>query len=166
MKTLISLFMLIAVSAIAQDDCSNYIKVTEDKVSGKKYTVGKEPIIVSDDGTYGLGITVLQGEKSIILNIRANAAGVSRCVEEGAQVIFLFTDGTRAVVKTDNNFNCKNDATIYFLDIFGKREQYEQLISKDVDIIRVYKSTGYVEQKLSSDQAKQFRNMLKCIKTW
>ena len=165
-KLLISTLMLMTVSVFAQDDCSNYIKVSEDKVSGRKYTVGKDPIIVSNDGINGLGITVLQGEKSIILNIRANAAGVSRCVEDGAQEIFLFTDGTRAIVKTDNKFNCKSDATIYFLDIFGKREQYEQIITKDVDIIRVHKSSGYVEEKLSAEQANLFRNTMKCIKTW
>lgn len=166
MKVLISVLMLIAVSAIAQDDCSNYIKVSEDKVSGRKYVVGKEPIIVSEDGTYGMGITIMQGEKSIILSIRATAAGISRCVEEGAQVIFLFTDGTRVVVKTNNSFNCKSDATIYFLDVFGKQDEYQQLINKDVDIIRVYKSSGYVEKSLSKEQAKQFRNQLKCVKTW
>ncbi len=165
-KVLISMFVLISISMFAQDDCSKWTKTHEDKVSGKKYTVGKEPIIVSDDGTYGMGITIMQGQKSIILNITATAVGVNRCVEEGAEVIFLFTDGTRTTVKTDNDFNCKSDATIYFLDIFGKANQYEQLTTKDVDIIRVYKSSGYVEKKLSKEQSNSFRNQLKCIKTW
>jgi hypothetical protein len=166
MKVLISMLMLIAVSAIVPDDCSNYIKTYEYKESGKKYTVGKEPIIISDDDMYGMCINSMQGQKSIILNITATAVGISKCIEEGAEVIFLFTDGTRTTVKTDNDFNCKSDATIYFLDIFGKENQYELLTTKDVDIIRVYKSSGYVEKKLSKEQAKSFRNQLKCIKTW
>jgi len=165
-KVLISMFILMSVSLFAQDDCSNWIEVSEDKVSGMKYITGKETIIVSDDGIYGMGITVMQGSKSIILNITATEKGVSRCINESSEVIFLFTDGTRISVRTDNDFNCKSDATIYFLDIFGKAYQYEQLTTKDVDIIRVYKSTGYVERKLSKEQANSLRNQLKCIKSW
>lgn len=166
MKALISMFILMSVSMFAQDDCSNWIKTIEDKVSGTKTIIGKETIIVSDDGVNGMGITIMQGLKSIILNITATAVDASRCVDESSQVIFLFTDGTRISVITDNNFNCKNNATIYFLDIFGKLYEYEQLTTKNIDIIRVYKSTGYVEKKLSSEQANNFRNQLKCIKTW
>ncbi len=166
MKVLISLFILLSASLFAQDDCSNWIKKHEDKVGGKSYLTNKEPMIVSDDGSNGFAIIIMESNKSIILSIKAIAVGTSKCIEEKAKVQILFTDGSRIEILTDNDFNCKADATIYFLNVFGKRDAYNELTTKDIDIMRVWASKGYVEQKFTAEQSKQFRNTLKCVKSW
>lgn len=163
MKQLISLLMLISVSAYAQDDCSYYVKMHEDRVENKKYYVNNQSIAMSDDGYNGFGMIIMKNYNSVILSIKAVEKGVSRCINDNSTCVILFTDGTRLELKNNNDFNCKSEFTLYFLGHFNRKYEYECLITKDVDIIRVYASTGYVQRKFTKEEQDLFRNTLKCI---
>lgn len=145
------------------NDCSNWIKTEEDKVSGKSYTLMKEYLIVSKDGgKKGFGISLmLSGKNSIILSIKAVGAG--GCIDKGAKINILFTDGTRLELASDGDFNCKGNATVYFGDVFGKKKQLAELQTKKIDVMRVWTSDSYVEEKFEDEQAEQFKNALNCL---
>ena len=152
--------MAIAANAYAQN-CDTYTTVHTDKVDGTSTKIMTESIIVSADSKSGLNITMINGGKSIILSIVA--IGSSRCIDKGSKINVLFTDGTRLEIITDGTFNCKNNATVYFGGVFGKKYQKEELCAKDIDIMRVWTSAGYVEEKFSKEQADKFKNSLKCL---
>jgi hypothetical protein len=145
------------------NDCSNWIKTEEDKVSGKSYTTMKEYLVVSKDGgKKGFGISLmLSGKGSIILSIKAVGAG--SCIDRGAKINILFTDGSRLELSTDGDFNCKGNATIYFGNVFGKKKQLAELQTKKIDVMRVWTSDSYIEEKFEDEQAEQFKNSLNCL---
>ena len=145
------------------NDCSNWIKTEEDKVSGKSFTSIKEYLIISKDGgKNGFGITVmLSSSNTIILSVKVVGAG--SCIDKGSKINILFTDGTRLEFATDGDFNCKGKATVYFGDIFGKKKVLEELKTKKIDIMRVWTSNSYVEEKFDNEQAEQFKNALNCL---
>jgi hypothetical protein len=153
----------IAQTNLDPSDCSNWIKTEEDKVSGKSYTNMKEYLVISNDGgKNGFRINLmLFGSNTIIFSI--NAAGASGCIDKGAIINILFTDGTRMELASDGEFNCKNNVTVYFGGLFGKKKELNELIGKKIDIMRVRTRDSYVEQKFEDDQAEQLKNALNCL---
>jgi hypothetical protein len=145
------------------NDCTNWIKTTEDKVSGETYTSMKDHLVVSQDGgKKGFGISLmLSGNNSIIFSIKTVGAG--SCIDKGAKINILFTDGTRMELASDGDFNCKGNSTVYFGGIFGKKSQLNELKEKKIDTMRVWTSDSYVEQKFEIDQAEQLKNSLNCL---
>lgn len=152
-------------SKLDHTDCSNWIKTEEDKVDGKSFTTMKDYLIVSKDGgKKGFGINLMQsssGRGGVILSIKAVGAG--GCIDKGAKINILFTDGSRLELFTDGDFNCKGSATVYFGGIFGKKSELSSLKEKKIDIMRVWTSDSYVEEKFTDDQAEQFKNALSCL---
>ncbi len=150
-------------SKLDPNDCSNWIKTEEDKVEGKSFTTIKDYLIVSKDGgKNGFGIYLMQSsDRSVILSI--DVVGAGRCIDKGAKINILFTDGSRLELFTDGDFNCKGNATVYFGGIFGKKNELSDLKEKKIDIMRVWTSDSYVEEKFTDDQAVQFKNALNCL---
>lgn len=148
---------------IDQNDCSKWVKTEEDEVSGESYTLMKEYLIISkDDGEKGFGINLISsGKNAIILTIKVVGAG--SCVDKGSKINILFTDGTRLELASDGAFNCKGNATVYFGDVFGKKKQLADLHKKTIDVMRVWTSDSYVEEKFEVEQAEQFKNSLNCL---
>lgn len=144
-------------------NCSNWIKTTEDRVSGTNFTTIKEYLVISEDGgKTGFGIDLIQSsKKSIIFTIKA--VGAKGCIDDNAKVNLLFTDGTRLEIETNSKFNCKGELTTYFGGVFGRSEELNDLSSKKIEIMRVWTSNGYVEQKFKDLHAEKFKNALNCL---
>jgi hypothetical protein len=162
MRRLFFALAFIAASTLsAQDMCSDYTRIHTDAVTGKSYVVGKESLVVSKDyKTKGLNISFIKST-SLILSIKAVGAG--RCIDEDSRIQILFTDGTRTELLTDGKFNCENTANVYFYDAFGKKKQAEELMTKDIKIMRVWTSSSYVEEEFNPEQATIFKNVFKCL---
>ena len=145
------------------NDCSNWIKTEEDKVSGKSYTSMKDYLIISKDGgKKGFGISMFLIRKgSIIFSIKAVGAG--NCIDKGDKINILFKDGTRLELASESDFNCKGNATVYFGGVFGKKSQLNELKAKMIDVMRVWTSDSYVEETFEPAQAEQLRNALNCL---
>lgn len=150
-------------SNLDPNDCSNWIKTTEDKVSGNSYTSMKDFLIVSnEDGKKGLGISIMKTSRGIII-FDIKAVGAGSCIDKGAKINFLFTDESRLELFTDGDFNCKAMAKIYFGDSYGKKVQLSEIQNKEIDILRVWTSDGYVEEKFTNSQALHFKSSLNCL---
>ena len=165
MKTsIVLLFALLASAIYGQDDCTKWINYYEDKVGGTGYYHNKESIIVTNDSKNGFNITIMETGKNIILSI--DAVGAGRCIDEKAKVQILFKDDSRIEMQTNNKFNCENSAVIYFLNLFGRQWEYEQLSTKNIKTMRVWTSRGHVEENFSDEKSEQLKNVFRCIKVW
>jgi len=144
------------------NDCSNWIAVHEDKVAGRTMTIMKEPINISRDGEESIRLSLLlTQDKSIIFSMTAK--GATGCIEEGAKINILFTDGTRLELKSDGEFNCKGKATLYFRGSFGKKSELNELKEKTLETLRIWTSDLFVEGNFTKGQAEQFKNALNCL---
>jgi hypothetical protein len=144
-------------------DCSNWIETSTDKVSGTTTTGSISNLIVSTDGgTTGFGIYMFNGSTgSLVLIIQAVGAG--SCIDEGAKINILFTDGTRLELASEGDFNCKGKATAYFGGIFGKKKQLEELKTKKIQTMRVWTSDSYVEKDFTVDNQDEFYYVINCL---
>ncbi|HNO18873.1 MAG TPA: hypothetical protein PKM24_11255 [Saprospiraceae bacterium] len=145
------------------NDCSNWISTETDKMDGSTSTASKNTIIVSTDGgKKGFGIFMMQGSKGgVILSIQAVGAG--SCIDEGAKINILFTDGSRLVLSNNGKFNCKGNSTVYFGGVFGKKSELEELKTKKIQTMRVWTSDSYVEKDFTTDNQEEFFNVINCL---
>lgn len=164
MKTSIVLIFILLTSFVYSQDCERWVKYQEDKVGGTGYYVNKESIIVTNDNTSGFNITVMETNKSIIFSIVAVGAG--RCIDEKSKVQILFEDDSRIELLTNGKFNCENSAVVYFLNIFGRKWEYEQLSTKKIKTMRVWTSRGHVEENFTDEKSEQLKNVFRCVKVW
>jgi hypothetical protein len=144
-------------------DCGNWIKTETDKVTGNTSIAAKNILIVSkDEGVNGFGIFMMQSSQGgLIISIQAVGAG--SCIDEGAKINLLFTDGSRLELASDGDFNCKGNATIYFGGSFGKKKQLEELKTKRIQTMRVWTNESYVEEDFTADNQEEFYNVVNCL---
>ncbi|MFY9352842.1 MAG: hypothetical protein WBI52_07565 [Bacteroidales bacterium] len=148
---------------IDSSDCSNWIDTVIDKVTGDTLISSKKTLIVSTDGgKTGFGIWMMQSSVSdLILVIQAVGAG--SCIDEGEKINILFTDGSRLELANDGDFNCEEEATVYFGGIFGKKKQLEELKTKKIQTMRVWTSDGYVQEDFTKDNQEEFYHVINCL---
>jgi hypothetical protein len=148
---------------IDSSDCSNWIDTDIDKVTGDTLISSKKTLIVSTDGgKTGFGIWMMQSSVSdLILVIQAVGAG--SCIDEGEKINILFTDGSRLELANDGDFNCEEEATVYFGGIFGKKKQLEELKTKKIQTMRVWTSDGYVQEDFTKDNQEEFYHVINCL---
>ena len=134
-------------------DCSFLIKKEIDKMTGKT-TIKSESLLISQDGLKtGLAIGLFKSGKEITFAIIA--VGASSCINENNTMWILFRDGSKIQLTNETAFNCDGKFVVYFLGLYGKKADLEQLRTKEIESIRVYTTKSYVEETLSENQSKQ-----------
>jgi hypothetical protein len=146
-----------------QSQCSALLKTTHDKMTGRTTTQPKEPILVSKDEKTGLLIAPFIGSSSDTIVFMLRAFGGSNCVDDKASIYVLFDDDSRLELRSNADFNCDNNATVYLGGSFGKTKQLNLLATKKVASIRVVKRKGHVQEDFSAKQATRLQNTLKCL---
>jgi hypothetical protein len=145
--------------------CSDVVEKSIDDVTGKTLISTKETLIISKDGgKKGFGILLLlvgEDKGTIAWSIKAVGSG---CIDENTKINILFKDGSRLEFGANNSFNCKGDATVY-LSNKSKATELEQLKSKQIDKLRVWAKSGYVEEQFSEAQAEKLRKSFSCIES-
>ncbi|WKK76736.2 hypothetical protein QYS49_05495 [Marivirga salinae] len=145
------------------DDCSQYVSVEVDKMTGDKSYAGKELLIVSKDGgKNGFGFYLLKSDRGSII-ISAQVVGASSCIDDDDKMNVLFRDGTRLELVNDAKFNCKGNYTQYFLGVFGKKKQLEMFINKPIETMRIWTNDGYVEEDFTPEQSNTLMNTISCL---
>lgn len=145
------------------NDCSNWISTETDKVEGRTATAAKDIIIVSTNGgKKGLGILMMKGSKGgVILVIQP--VGASNCIDEGAKINILFTDGSRLVLNNDGKFNCKGMSTVFLGEVYGRKSELEELKIKKIQTMRAWTSDGFVEEDFTVGNQQEFLNVINCL---
>ncbi len=143
-------------------DCKNYIKTEYDKVTGISNTGSKRKLVISDSGKYGFGIFMMLSSETIILSI--NTVGSGRCIDKDDRMYVLFRNGSRLSLPHNGKFNCKSTFYAYFGGNFGKEQQLNQLMSKEIEIMRIETSKGHVEKTFTKKQSEDFMRTITCLK--
>jgi hypothetical protein len=150
------------------NDCSNWVKVNEDKVMGTTSSSIKQPLIIftpnKSGGASAFNIQIMKGDsKGIILLIKAYVNNETVCIKENSKVNILFTDGSRIELTSNGDFNCKGDVVIYLGDIWGKDDILKDLQSKTIDILRVWTNDSYIEQTFQKKESNNLKYTIKCL---
>lgn len=154
---------IFAQSDIDSFDCSQLIVTDVDKVTGKETVGAKKTLIVSDDGgETGFGIYIMRRDRgSIIFSILAVGAG--GCIDDDAIMNVLFRDGTRAKLTNDGKFNCDSHYTQVFGNGFGNKKELEFFKTKQVETIRIWVGTDYVQKDFELQQSEQLLYTVNCL---
>jgi len=142
--------------------CSKLIRTHSDEVSGIARE-GFARFINIIDGTSGVGVSMIQASKKnqylFILSVVESSS--PSCIPEGASCLILFTDGTRMMVSNDTRFNCDGVFTARLnMDQFT---QWNGLAAKQIKIIRIHTSTGFVEVNPTKEQALGIQQSAQCL---
>jgi len=159
MKVLISILMLLSASLFAQD--CDMLDVHYDKMEDKSTKTIKKRIAISASGDKGFVIDFLK--PSILIWSIDVVGGPSKCIEKNAKLQVLFDDDTRLTMTNVNDFNCKGSFVIYFGGNFGNEYNLIQFRTKKIKTMRVYTSSGYVQEDLSDEIATKLMNTFDCI---
>ncbi len=143
-------------------DCSTYIEMSEDNMTGRvSISAPVKPIVASKDGDNGLVMYWLLLDKTLVLVLKAYGGG---CIDDDGLVNFLFRDGSRMELRHNSDFNCDQEADLWFGGMYGKKRELDLLSSKEVAAIRVHTMKSFVQEELSDEQSLDLLNSLKCIK--
>lgn len=144
-------------------ECSELISTETDKMTDKSTTSARKTLFISKDGgKTGFGIFLMKSSTGFpIFSIQAIGAG--NCINEDDKMNVLFRDGTRLELTNDGKFNCKAKFKLYFGDVFGKEEQFEMFRTKEVEIMRVWTTKGYVERDFTIEQSNQLMKTIDCL---
>lgn len=154
-------------SALITGDCSAFISVQEDRLTGEKTTTSpKDVIIVSKDGKDGLSMYWMliprrSGGSVLVLALKAYGAG---CIDDASKVNILFRDGTKLTLVHGSKFNCDGDATLYFGSLYGKKKELDLLCTKEIEVMRVWGRDTYIEEVFSEEQSMNLMNSGNCIR--
>lgn len=144
-------------------DCDNYIYTEVDKVTGTSTLVSKNKLIISTNGgKNGFGIIFMKVTSGVIA-FSIQAVGAGNCIDDENKMNVLFRDGTRLELKNDGKFNCDGKFTLYFLNLFDKKQELDMFKTKEIETMRVWTSKGHVEENFSPNQSKEFINIVNCL---
>jgi len=142
-------------------DCSSLIISKTDKMTGKTIIGLNEPIIVIDNAKQKPIVLSLQWKDENTFTLIAVVD--HGCIEENALMIVLFRDGTKIQLGNDFGFNCKNYYVCYLGWKYHRKDQLAELLIKEIDIIRVYTSNGFLEASFNVTQSQIFLQALNCL---
>ena len=163
-KILLIILPALVFSLNVNAQCEKYISFEEDKMSGVGTWVANDVIVLSHDGgNEGIAITTILSSdlKTIICSNKVVGAG---CIDESAKIEILFTDKSRLTLYGDNKFNCQGKATLYFGGIFGKTKHLDDLIEKNIETIRIWGHSSYVQEDMTVENQENFKNTIKCLR--
>jgi hypothetical protein len=145
------------------DDCSKWISVEQDEMTGKTAVSSNNAIIVSSDaGKTGFGIYLVGTPEGIIFGIQTKGAGA--CIDHGDEIDILFTDGTRMKLWHTGEFNCKAIAAIAFgSSIPSKEKELAEIVRKRIKSMRVWTSDSYVQEDFTAENAIALQSTIRCL---
>jgi hypothetical protein len=152
-----------------QNPCDTYIVSSIDSISGEYTTASRDDIIIMKDGKETLSVVFLIVDRSIILSI-AVVGGVY-CVDETNKVTITFRDGTAMELPHNGKFNCDGEFFLYFFGPFGKKKEYLQLATIEIDKINVSlrksvvdtNRANFIEVALTPTNSKEIKEIAECL---
>lgn len=145
-----------AISFTPEGKCEFWITSKSDKVEGIDYKINKETFFFSKNfknKNVGIGLVNSNGQ----INLRFYLS--KGCLEEKSRIVFLFEDSTRLELTTSNKANCKGYASISLND----NSIINDLITKKINVVRIYTKEGFIEQSPGLKEQGQFSNVLYCL---
>jgi hypothetical protein len=148
-------------STISELTCEAITETTTDKVTGETSTATKDYMTIGTK-TKGFDIILLNSKSSVLVfNITVN--GTVGCIDKGQKANILFRDGTRLELSHASKFNCGNDFTVYLGGVWNTTDQLQELRTKEVETLRVWGSSGFVESDFTQYESKKLLKGFQCL---
>ena len=140
--------------------CEDVIQTTVDKVTGKSTTATKDFINIGEKEK-GFDVIMLTASNLLVFSIGVN--GKIGCIDEKDKMNVLFRDGTKLELVHNSKFNCSGDFTVYFSKSFGTLDDLELFKTKEIETMRVWGSSNFVEKDLTQEESKKLLKAFECL---
>ena len=143
-------------------DCSAYIELKEDRMTGRSNWVCVDPLILTNDNGHLLGIHLSTMNRMGMSLIRLGLVpkGASDCIDDSSIAFILFRDGHRITLRNQADFNCDANFAVY---INRSARSRRDLLNRQIESIRVMTMRGSVEVDLSSEESAMLMNIFNCL---
>ena len=169
-KNMLKVLVLIIITLLAprftavSQVCDSLILKETDKFTDKvSYRIKSE--LIKMDGQYiRLFVSISKTESGapiFFLMVKERGFG---CTDEGNDIYFLFTDGTKATFKNNADFSCDGSSSIY-LDKYHKqnKELKDMLMAKTLSALKINSRTSSYQTDIDLEDAEKFRLGAKCL---
>lgn len=168
MKALIITAIVLLPSLGFCQDCDSILIKEKDKFTDKK-ELGTEMVEIANADQKILWRISLH-EKSGYEKQRANFSlvvfeeSVSGCIDDGAKIIFLFSDNSKITRTNTFSFNCKGIAGIpfYMKGMGGHAKELEKFSTLRLQSVRISLMSTYYDYDFLPDQADDIMQAFKC----
>lgn len=165
MKNTIIIAAIVAASftANAQSDSTAKVKTCEDRITTEvdKFTEQSSTYIKDPVITPNGNIIVMVGAKNnLIYSIYGIETG---CIDEKAECIFLFEDGTKMTIYANSSFNCTGRCPIYVGGVFKNKAFYTAISTKKLSAVRVRTRSVPAQIDLTPEQSDDLLEGIKCL---
>jgi len=140
-------------------ECECLIKTETDKMAGKIYINNKEFLYILDKNLTGFRIHYMKTTARITMVIRVE--GAIGYIDNDDKLEILFRDSSRLVLVNEGGFNSDAKFTLYFGGVFGKEKALNELITKEIETIRVWSIGSHFQRDFPSEQSKILMNTLR-----
>lgn len=181
MKILVLLLFVTTVSLAQSDDlygdkikpkpskvgniaCDSLIINKYDKMTGKYSIELRDPIVIGQGKANSLVVTLgkMDARNAVMFAITS----IDRvCVEQYAQIIFLFKGDYRRETNSFLSYNCRGEFGFMMGGGWGKSDVLTDLVAYDIVAIRVYTATGHIDHDIEPEQALIIRKALTCLRS-
>lgn len=144
MRSLLTLaFLFIAHAAFSQTLCDLLVKIELDSATGAYSKISEDIVIVKNSKpVITIGFAVM--DRTIIFSVIV--AGGVYCVDETSKATFSFRDGSTLEMLNNSKFNCDGDFSLFFYGAFGKKKEFNELLTKEIQHIKIGLRKSVVEK--------------------
>jgi hypothetical protein len=165
----LSIFTFSVAQQSPSPECDALIKTELDSLSGEYARGSRADIVISKEGKDALTISFLVMDRTVILSF--TAMGGVYCMDETNKVNIFFRDGSSMEMTNSGKFNCDGDFSLFFYGSFGNKKQYDQLMTKEIDRVKVglRKSVvdktraTFIEAVIPPDKSKVIMQTASCL---
>jgi hypothetical protein len=141
---LFTIFNHAAAQQASSPECDAVVKTELDSLSGEYSRGSREDIIIAKEGKDVLTVSLLVMDRTVIISF--TAVGGVYCIDETNKVNLFFRDGTSIEMANNGKFNCDGDFSLFFYGSFGNKKQYDQIMTKEIDRVKVGLRKSVVEK--------------------
>lgn len=143
-------------STVQSKPCESRITTSIDKFTDESSTYLTDPIVTPT----GNIIAMIGSKNTFVFSIYGIDKG---CIDEGAECIFLFEDGTKMTIYANSSFNCSGRCPIFVGGIFKNRTFYYAISKYKISAIRVKTRNGPAQIDLNPEQSDDLIEGIKCL---
>lgn len=150
--------------------CDTLFKEKTDKFDNEK--IRETEIIVYENGDNKLGwsLALIPDKKGKTRTVRIAVVAMDErggCIDESAQVMFLFTDKTKVTRSSGIKFNCEAVGALFFpvkgMGGIDNKEYLKQFSVKKLDAVRIKLMRRDFDYDFTDGQAEEFMQVMKCL---
>lgn len=144
------------------NNCYEYKQEVYNEMKSTKVTAAKKFIRIDQTYSGTMSILILQPNNSsddICLLISTTSES---CSDKNAEIIILFTDQTRIILKSHNEFNCNNELFV-FLGKSTSTENLPYLKTKKIKAIQIGMFTENYIAYFTEDNQNDFIKIINCL---